>query len=50
MVTFGVFLFYAAMGNQLKDFVTDSSISVNCAPTLLTDSMPLSANLLDDSA
>ena len=28
LVTFGVFLCYAAMGNQLKDFVTDSSISV----------------------
>ena len=28
LVTFGVFLCYAAMGNQLKDFVTDSSFSV----------------------
>lgn len=28
LVTFGVFLCYAAMGNQLRDFVTDSSISV----------------------
>lgn len=28
LVTFGVFLCYAAMGNQLKDFVTDSSILV----------------------
>lgn len=28
LVTFGVFLCYAAMGSQLRDFVTDSSISV----------------------
>ena len=28
LVTLGVFLCYAAMGNQLRDFVTDSSISV----------------------
>lgn len=28
LVTLGVFLFYAALGNQLKDFVTDDSISV----------------------
>ena len=28
LVTFGVFLCYAAMGNQLRDFVLDSSISV----------------------
>ena len=27
LVTLGVFLCYAAMGNQLRDFVTDSSIS-----------------------
>ena len=28
LVTFGVFLCYAAMGSQLRDFVTDSNISV----------------------
>ena len=28
LVTLGVFLCYAAMGNQLRDYVTDSSISV----------------------
>ena len=33
LVTLVVFLFYAALGNQLKDFVTDDSISV--VPRLL---------------
>ena len=33
LVTLGVFLLYAALGNQLNDFVTDSSISV--VPRLL---------------
>ncbi len=28
LVTLGFLLFYAAIGNQLRDFVTDSSISV----------------------
>ena len=33
LVTLGVFLVYAALGNQLKDFVTDNNISV--VPRLL---------------
>ena len=33
LVTLGVFLLYAALGNQLKDFFTDDSISI--VPRLL---------------
>ena len=37
LVTLGVFLCYAAMGNQLRDFVTDGSISV--IPRLLLNAV-----------